>query len=268
MSHLKRYGDWALVTGASSGIGREFARALAANGIHCVLVARREDRLRELAGELASRHGVQTLVAPADLAAPGAVEKVYAAAEGIDVGILVNNAGFGYAGRFHTLDPARLEEMVRVNCLAPVLLTRAFLPDMQRRRRGALILVSSVLGLVPGPLDAVYSASKAFDLLFGESLWAELRGSGIDVLTLCPNLTHTEFLDVQRVPEAEASFLNRYADRPDRLAVLALRRLGRRPLALPWRTLACTIPARAVPRRLVALLALPAMRHTVARGKS
>jgi short-subunit dehydrogenase len=189
----ERYGEWALITGASAGIGLEFARALAAGGMSCVLTARRENRLDALAAELRERHHVETRVIAADLAAPDGADRLAAAVADMPIAMLVNNAGFGYAGRFDKLDTERLRTMVQVNCVAPVVLTSKILPAMVKRGRGAVIIVGSVAGRQPLPLHAVYSATKAFDLLLGEALWCELRGSGIDVLVLEPGPTATEF---------------------------------------------------------------------------
>jgi hypothetical protein len=193
-----RYGEWALVTGASSGIGAEFARAFAREGVSCVLSARREDRLRELASELEKNHHIATRVVVADLAAPDGADRLAAAVEDLDLSILVNNAGFGHAGRFDRADPQRLRDMVQVNCVAPVVLTSKLLPRLLERGRGAILITGSVAGRQPLPLHGVYSATKGFDLLFGESLSVELRDRGIDVLVLEPGSTETEFQQVAR----------------------------------------------------------------------
>src|SRR5262245_25400358 len=194
----ERYGEWALVTGASAGIGVEFARAFAREGVSCVLSARREDRLRELAAELEKDHQVATRVVPVDLAAPDGADRLASAVADLDLAILVNNAGFGLAGRFDRCDPKRLREMLQVNCMAPVALTALALPRMLERGRGAVIITGSVAGRQALPLHGVYAATKAFDLLFGEALSVELREHGIDVLVLEPGPTETEFQQVAR----------------------------------------------------------------------
>jgi short-subunit dehydrogenase len=194
----ERYGEWGLVTGASAGIGAEFARALAREGLSVVLTARRAERLRALASELEKTYHVATRVVAADLADPAGPDRVADAVEGLEIAVLVNNAGFGAAGRFEKLDRARLREMVQLNCLAPVLLTHRLLPGMRARGRGAIIVVGSVAGRQALPLHGVYSATKAFDLLFGESLAVELEDHGIDVLVLEPGSTETEFQEVAR----------------------------------------------------------------------
>ena len=192
----ERYGGWAVVTGASAGIGAEFARALAADGLKLVLAARREDRLKELAAELERDHGTETRIVGVDLAAADGADHLAEAVADLDVSVVVNNAGFGYAGAFAKLDPARLRDMVQLNCLAPVVLTSRLLPKLLERGRGAVIVVGSVAGNQPLPLHGVYSATKGFDRLFGESLWAELRGTGVDALVLEPGSTTSEFHDV------------------------------------------------------------------------
>ena len=192
----ERYGEWALVTGASSGIGADFARALAREGLSCVVSARREGRLRELADELEKSHSVSTRVVPADLADPDAADQLADAVKDLEIAVLVNNAGVGYSGRFDKQDVDRLRGMVQLNCVAPVVLTGRLLAGMRARGRGAVIFTGSVAGNQPLPLHGVYSATKAFDQILGESLWGELRGSGIDVLVLQPGPTATEFQEV------------------------------------------------------------------------
>ena len=191
-----RYGEWALVTGASAGIGREFARALAREGLSLVLVARREDRLRELADELEREHGAVTRIVALDLGQPGAAERLAEAVAGLELGVLVNNAGFGGIGPLVNQPPERVRSMVELNCATPAVLTRLLLPPMLVRRRGAIVFVGSVAGMVPMPLHALYSATKSFDNLLGEALCEELRGTGVDVLALQPGSTETEFQQV------------------------------------------------------------------------
>lgn len=218
----ERYGEWALVTGASAGIGAEFARALARDGISCVLTARREERLRGLAAELEKDFNVATRTVAVDLAQPEAVDRLLAQVSDLAIDVLVNNAGVGYAGRFEKLDPKRLQQLVQLNCTAPMLLTRALVPAMRERGRGAVIITGSVAGRQPLPLHGVYSASKAFDLFLGESLYAELRGTGVDVIVLEPGSTETEFQEVAgEIAHAGVS--------PARVVEVALDALGRQP---------------------------------------
>lgn len=187
----------ALITGASSGIGTAFARALASRGMHLILVARSEGRLQALAEELGGNYGVRTAVVKADLAAPDAVDTIRQAIrqKGLRVDMLVNNAGFGTYGRFETLPAERERDEILVNTLAVVELTRAFLPTMQEAGDGAVINVASTSAFQPTPLMATYGATKAFVLSFSEALWAENRNRGVGVLALCPGPTSTAFFE-------------------------------------------------------------------------
>ena len=182
----------ALVTGASSGIGELFARRLAARGHDLVLVARRAERLEALASELPT----EARVVACDLGREAAALPTRIAELGVEVELLVNNAGFGTHGRFWELPPGRDAEMVRVNCEAVVVLTRAFLPAMIERRRGGVIVVASTAGLQPLPYEAVYAASKAFALNFTDALHTELRGTGVRCLAVNPGPVPTEWQQV------------------------------------------------------------------------
>jgi hypothetical protein len=193
----------ALVTGASSGIGEAFARALARRGRRLVLVARRADRLSALGRELGG--GEKADVIALDLGRPdaGATLAAEVARRGVEVDLLVNNAGAGLTGRFHELPLDRLLAMVDLNARAVVELTRRFLPGMIERRSGGVINVVSTSAFQPVPFFAVYAASKAFVLSFTESLAGELPGTGVVVQALCPGLTESEFHHVagtDRVP--------------------------------------------------------------------
>ena len=193
MQTLREYGEWALVTGASAGIGVEFARHLASQRVNVALVARRAERLRTIAAELTERHGVLTRVVPRDLARDDAAERIAEQVHDLPIGILVNNAGFSAAGRFDRVPREKILGMIHVNCVAVAALTHAFLPAMRTRGRGAVIIVSSAAAYQPLGLAATYAATKAFDLMFGEALWAENRDSGVDVLVLSPGPVDTEF---------------------------------------------------------------------------
>ncbi|HNV20947.1 MAG TPA: SDR family oxidoreductase [Candidatus Hydrogenedentes bacterium] len=249
MNDLKRYGEWALITGASAGIGKAFAEAIAAQGLNCVLVARRLDRLQELAGELQSRHGVECRCVKEDLADPASAQRVADAVGDLEVGLLVNNAGFGYAWRFEDSEPARMADMITLNCLTPALLTRLLVPGMVKRRNGGIILVGSVLGVIPSPYQSVYGATKAFDVALAESLFGEYETSGIDVLALCPSTTRTEFFVADGMSEARAKRITAWADRPEDVAGLALRYLGRKSRVGPWAYVGPALLARVLPRK-------------------
>ena len=189
-------GSTCLVTGASSGIGAEFARQLAAKGHGVFLVARREDRLRELAGEIERDHGVRAEIAACDLmnesdytALPGEI-----AARDLAVEVLVNNAGFSTVGDVHK-NPDRQLGMIKLNCEALVALTVAFLPGMVESGRGAIVNVASTTSFQPLPSQTVYAATKAFVLSFTEGISAELRGTGVTATALCPGPVATEFIE-------------------------------------------------------------------------
>ena len=217
--------ETALVTGASSGIGEVFARQLAAQSKNLVLVARSGDKLCAIARELGEAHGVVTHVIVADLAQPGAATQVFAETErlGLQVDLLVNNAGFGHKGEFAVADEDRQAEMVRVNVNAVVELTRLYLPAMRYRRRGGVINVSSNAAFQPVPYMAVYSASKAFVLHFSEALAEEVAADGVRVMALCPGATDTDFWDVAGVWQGR----RRLMAAPETVVASGLRAFGR-----------------------------------------
>jgi hypothetical protein len=246
----ERYGEWALVTGASAGIGEAFARALAREGMSVALSARRRDRLEVLASELEKTFSVQTRVVEEDLANAEGAERVARAVSDLSIGVLVNNAGFGAAGRFDKLQAERLRDMVTVNCVAPMLLARRILPRMQERGRGAVIFTGSVSGRQPLPLHGVYAATKAFDLLLGEALYVEQRRFGIDVLVVEPGSTETEFHGV-------ANELPHEGESPEAVVEAALEALGRQPSVVSgwYDWLRANLSQRIAPRSLVVYLA-------------
>jgi short-subunit dehydrogenase len=185
----------ALITGASMGLGREFARLFAADGIDVVLVARSEGKLRELAAELEKAHGIRAHVVADDLTDPAAPERIFQSVKraGVELEYLVNNAGFGSHGRFDQLDAKRELEMVQVNIAALVHLTRLFLPELVSRGHGRVMNIASTAGFQPGPLMATYYATKAFVISFTEAIAYELRHTGVTVTAHCPGATATEF---------------------------------------------------------------------------
>jgi len=184
-----------LVTGASSGIGRELARAFARHGHDVIVLARRRGRLLALKRELESAHGVRVRVVGADLYDPETPNRLVRSLARERIGILVNNAGTLEGGDFATMPRERALAMVQLNVAALVALTHAFLPRMLERGAGRILNVASIAAFAPVPWLGVYAATKAFVLSFGESLGAELRGSGITVTTLCPGLTDSEMAD-------------------------------------------------------------------------
>jgi short-subunit dehydrogenase len=183
----------ALITGASAGLGLEYARLFAADQHDLILVARRKDRLEALGAELTKAHGVQVQVIAADLMDPGGAKQVIVAVGNRPVDFLVNNAGFGSNGPFASLDPAKETGQVMVNIHALVALTGAFLPGMIARQSGRVLNIGSTAGFQPGPFMATYYASKAFVNSFTEALWYELKGTGVTATVSCPGPTQTEF---------------------------------------------------------------------------
>ena len=259
---------WALVTGASSGIGADVARELAVRGAHLVLVARREERLRALADELEKAHGVRTRVVAMDLAAPEAPRLLHEqmTREGIAVDVLVNNAGFGVFGPFLDVPWERDRQMLELDVLALVHLTKRFASDMRARGFGRVLQVASIGAFQPSPTYATYSAAKAFVQSFGEALACELRGTGVSVTVVSPGVTETEFFAV--AGQQRSLFQRLTVMSSAKVARSAVRALERgRPLVVPGFANAMTAwSMRLLPRRWQASLAKTAM--TLGAGPS
>jgi uncharacterized protein len=228
----------ALITGASAGIGREFGRQLASRARSLILVARREQRLTELRNELTKNHpNLSVYIHKTDLANLTEIDELFAwlEREKLDVDLLINNAGLGDAGSFATSDPQRNKEMMLVNVAALTQLTRALLPQMILRKRGAILNVSSSAGFLPIPEFNVYAATKAYVNSFSEALRAELRGTGVTVTALCPGPVHTEFQEVAKrsrgKPEYGPEFVHVSAENIARNALGAVE--ADRPLLIP-----------------------------------
>jgi short-subunit dehydrogenase len=250
-------GRHALVTGASSGLGVDFARELARRGAGLTLVARREDRLRTLARELADAHGADAHVVALDLNEADAPDRLLAdtQARGRSVDVLVNNAGFGLYGPFSKLDWERERAMLELDMIVPLHLTKLFLPGMLERRSGWVLNIASIGAYQPSPLYASYSAAKSFILNFTEALSYELRGSGVRATALSPGIVATEFL---RVSGQQATRYQRMTmmDSPTvaRLGIDAM--LRGRPSLVPGRLNAASAwTSRLLPRRMSAALA-------------
>lgn len=196
-----------LITGASTGIGAEFARQFAALGNDLVVVARSADRLEDLAAQLRSAHRVNVTVIAMDLSLPAAAADLWERtnALGLSIDVLVNNAGVGTHSDVATADPARLEDEVALNCRTLVGTTARYLPQMRANGRGTIINVASTAAFQPLPKMAVYGASKAFVLSFTEAVWAEERRHGIRVLAVCPGLTDTPFFELAGEAAASAA---------------------------------------------------------------
>jgi short-subunit dehydrogenase len=194
----------ALVTGASAGLGLELAKLFARDKHDVVLVARRLDRLEALAKELASTHGVRAEAIAADLMDPAAPDAIVAelSKRNLTIDFLVNNAGFGLAGRFAENEPAKERGMIEVNVTALTMLTRKLLPGMLERRRGRILLVGSTAGFQPGPFMTTYYASKAYVNSYAQGLAYELRGTGVTCTLSCPGATATEFGAVASMTES------------------------------------------------------------------
>ena len=198
---MKIDGCNALITGASAGIGREFARQLAGRARSMILIARREEQLLELNHELQQQHeNLRVHIRKADLSNLVQLKELMKSLdrEQIEIDLLVNNAGLGDAGLFATSDPTRNEQMLLVNVVALTSLTRHLLPHMIAKRHGGILNVSSSAGFLPIPGDGVYAATKAYVTSFSEALRAELRGTGVSVCALCPGPVQTEFQEVAR----------------------------------------------------------------------
>lgn len=248
MSHTSaelraRYGPWALVTGASSGIGHEFASRLASAGIHVAMVARRRAALEALASDLTSRHAVTCRVIEMDLSEPGAAARLSAQVSDLEIGMLINNAGTGWIGRFDCQAPESHASMIRLHCEMHVELTARLLPAMKQRARGGVIIVGSMGGLVPLPYYAVYSGTKALLQNWGEALALEMRGSGVDILVLAPGDTKTGFQEVAGEMSTKWSSTEDVVNE-------AMAGLGRRTVVIPgFENRLSMIASRLLPRK-------------------
>ncbi|MBN8222527.1 MAG: SDR family oxidoreductase [Spirochaetes bacterium] len=258
----ERFGGAALITGASGGLGAEFARQLAAKGMNLVLVARSTDKLNALASELRQKHAIEAITIPLDLTRQDAADilRQQTQQKGIAVGLLVNNAGYGSHGTLDTLDAQNEIRMVDLNCRTPLAMTHAFLPDMLSRRRGGIIFLASVGAYQPTPYFANYSATKAYNLMLGEALWAELKPKGIDVIALSPGYTRTGF---QEAGDVQSNPVGGWAAARDVVA-RCLAKLGKKPSTIyGFRNWFLAWSLRFTPRRLVVLLAKVISKPTV-----
>lgn len=250
--YAERFGGAALITGASAGIGRAFAAALARRGMDLILVARRHALLDGLKAELT---GTRVVTVALDLCEPDAPRKLAdaVAREGLEVGLLINNAGVGTYGSFAELPADAEARMVDLNCKVPLLLTHTFVPRMVEARRGGVVFVASLAAFQPTPYLATYGATKAFDLMLGEALWAELRPHGVDVLALCPGYVVTEF---HQAAQAEAMPARGAVLPAEQVVEIGLAALGKTPSVIPGGVnKLLSAGARFAPRSLVASMA-------------
>jgi short-subunit dehydrogenase len=244
----RRYGGAALVTGASSGIGEAFARRLARSGFDLVLVARRLDRLEALALELEGANGIKVHPVSQDLGERDGPARALAAADalGVEIGMLVSNAGFGTYGPFLAQDCETQIAIPEVNNRAPVAFASLLAPRLVARGRGAMIFLASTAAYQPVAFEAVYGASKAFNLMLGEALWAELRPHGVDVCVLSPGFTPTEYQ--VKAGMGEVKPVTGWTS-SDQVVDACLRRLGRGPSVVPgWRNRLIVALMRVLPR--------------------
>lgn len=223
MGLKKKYGNWALITGASSGIGKAFSKYLAGLGMDLILVARNEKKLENLGKELKNKYNIDCLSIPLDLTKENFIEELNESVGSREVGILINNAGYGSSGNFTEIDTRHEIDMVKLNCLAPIILTHHFSKQMLERKKGAIIFLGSVAGLTPIPMMATYSATKAFNEFMGSSLWYELKQHNIDVLSLNPGGTKTGF---QRIANTTTGPFVRL---PEDVVHTAFKALGKKP---------------------------------------
>lgn len=255
MGFKEKYGRYALVTGASAGIGEAFARLLAKRGFDLILVARREEKLNLIAEELRRKHGIEVMVIPMDLTLEDSADVLFRKVGEFDVGLLVNNAGFGYYGKFVKQAPERFSDMIKLNILTFTLLTRKFADRFIKKGRGGIILVSSLAAFQPTPGMALYGATKGFELLLGEALAEEIKGKNVDITVLCPSATLTEFQTVAGGVPHDGMTAEFVADN-------ALNCLGRKRIAIPglWNKILGKAN-RFLPRNVVTWITARALGH-------
>jgi short-subunit dehydrogenase len=248
----ERYGAWALVAGASEGLGAAYARALAGRGLNLVLVARRKAILDELAEDLRRSFGVEVRCCDGDLASLSFLETLQAACSSLDVGLIVYNATQAPVGEFASASGEDLIRVVDVNVRAPVALLHAFLPRMTARGRGAVILMTSLAGNQGAPRIAAYAASKAFTRVLAEGLWYELKDRGIDVVACCAGAVRTPGYALTAGKDAPGTL------DPEDVVERTLRALGHGPVVIPGfvNRAASVFMCRLLPRRAaIALMA-------------
>lgn len=226
-----RYGGYALVTGAGRGIGRAFARYLAADGFDLLLVDREAEETNALAKELSAEHGIDARPLICDLSEPGLEEKARQWVDSFEIGLLVNNAGISILDPFFDISLGAHLVTLDLNCRATLVLTYVVGKAMAARGRGGIIIVSSASGLSGSPYFCHYAATKGYGLNLACGLWSELRGSGVDVLAVCPGMTDTKPVQEQNLHKDLPFYIP--LTRPEPVALGALRALGKQPALVP-----------------------------------
>ena len=258
---INRYGPWAIITGATSGIGKAFAHAVAQRGVHPLLLARREDELKRVAAEVKAATGVDCDYIVLDLASPEFIAVLERYCAGRDIGLVVSNAGYNPAGEFLAHEEKELLRILDVNSRAALLLAHTFLPLMKQRKSGGFLLIGSIEGFIGSPFSAVYSASKAFIQSLGEALWGEFKQHKVDVLVVSPGATDTPLLasrNVSNIPGVMS---------PDAVAQFGLDRLNRGPGGVPGMINKMQIVLlRILPRKWAVSLVGAAMKKVIAKA--
>ena len=226
----QKFGPWALVTGASSGIGTEFARQLAAKGLNVAVAARRKERLESLIREIRSKHNVEAHAIAVDLTAPDYLDVIETQTNDLEIGLLVNNAGAGIPGAFLKQSLMARTNVVQLNVTAPMQLAHQFGQKMSQRKRGGILLVSSISGYMGTPYMSNYAATKAYLLTLGEGLNVELKPSGVDVTVLMPGPTRTEMAEAEGTDMSKIP-MNWMDAGP--VATAALQALGKKTVVVP-----------------------------------
>jgi len=258
----ERYGPWAVVAGASEGLGAQFAEQVAARGLNVVLVARRAELLESLAARLKSEKQVDVRICSADLARADCVEALRRATEGLEVGLVVYNAAFAPVGPWLEQPLEDQLKAVDVNCRGPLLLLHQFGRGMAQRKRGGVVVMSSVAGFQGGPTLSVYAATKAFGRVLAEGLWAELAPHGVDLVACAAGAIRTPNYSKASTREAPGTL------DPKDVAVEALEALGRRPVSIPGAVnqLAAFLLGRLLPRRTAVRIMASATRSLQESG--
>jgi short-subunit dehydrogenase len=231
MLFLEKYGPWALVAGASQGIGRAFALSLAKRGLNLVLIARTEEDLAALTAELMKRYQIKAFPLAVDLSTTDALERLTTATAAVEIGLVVYNAALADTGPFLDRRPGSLARLVATNCTGPLLSCRHFGEKMAKRGRGGIILMSSMSGFQGTPFVASYAASKAFNLVLAEGLWYELKNANVDVLACCPGPTGTPGFEASLKAKRPPVFPPVLS--PEQVAERSLRHLGKRSVLIP-----------------------------------